>query len=385
MNDKVLFVDDDKTILETFERALALDYDISTAEGGVEALKLVEAEGPFAVIVSDMRMPGMSGVEFLSEVRKRWPDSVRVMLTGYADMDAAVAAVNEGQVFRFLTKPCPPGVLMPALDSCLEQYRLIMAERELLRGTLRGSIKVLSETLSIARPEIYGQVTRVQPYVKAMAQKLGDPAPWAIETAANLALLGFIGLPDRIINLVIEGKRLLGIDASIFAKHPETADRLIANIPRLESVRSMVRYQNKNFDGTGLPMDDVRGEKIPLGARILHVGFDFDALVQTGLNKNDAYLALTHRLGFYDPKVLAALEKVLGEESRYVIRDLLAGEITEGMILAEDVIISREGRRIKVLSKGQQLGQTNLEYLRNFAHEAEWNERIKVIVPRSTR
>src|SRR5208283_5528581 len=129
---KILFVDDDPDILAGFQRQLRKTFTVETALGGEQGLKAVSEQGPFSVIVSDLRMPGMDGIRFLSCVREAAPDSVRLMLTGNADLQAAIGAVNEGHIFRFLTKPCNPQTLSNAITAGIRQYQLICAERELL-------------------------------------------------------------------------------------------------------------------------------------------------------------------------------------------------------------------------------------------------------------
>ena len=140
MTEKILCVDDEANILEAHQRGLGKQFHIETALGAEQALGQIDAQGPYTVVVSDMRMPGMDGVQLLSEVRKRAPDSVRIMLTGFADLQTAIEAVNEGNIFRFLTKPCPQETLAKALSAGIEQYRLVTAEKELLAKTLRGAI-----------------------------------------------------------------------------------------------------------------------------------------------------------------------------------------------------------------------------------------------------
>ena len=130
MNNQILFVDDDPNLLAALQRSLRRLFHFDTALGGPEALNTIATHGPYAVIVADQSMPGMSGVELLEIVRQRAPDTVRVMLTGNADQQAAVDAVNRGAVFRFLNKPCPPEVLIPALEMALKQYELVHTERE---------------------------------------------------------------------------------------------------------------------------------------------------------------------------------------------------------------------------------------------------------------
>jgi len=105
MNEKILFVDDDLNILHSFKRNLRKHFNIATASGGEEGLEKLTQDGPFAVVVSDMRMPGMNGTQFLSQVREKYPNIVRILLTGQADMKDAIEVVNQGQIHQFLTKP----------------------------------------------------------------------------------------------------------------------------------------------------------------------------------------------------------------------------------------------------------------------------------------
>lgn len=133
MAEKILFVDDEVLALAGYERALHREFFLSTASGGPQGLATIEANGPFAVVISDMRMPGMDGAEFLAQVRQKAPDTVRMLLTGHADLNAAISAVNEGKIFRYLTKPCEKKVLAEAIGSCLEQYRTRSDERKLLK------------------------------------------------------------------------------------------------------------------------------------------------------------------------------------------------------------------------------------------------------------
>jgi len=132
MRAKILFVDDEPSALEGFTRTLHGKFDIRTAISGGEGLVRIGEEGPFAVVVSDMRMPGMSGGDFLAEVRRIAPQTVRMLLTGYADMHSAMDAVNRGQILHFLTKPCPRDVLIAALNSGLDQYHAAVEEKSLV-------------------------------------------------------------------------------------------------------------------------------------------------------------------------------------------------------------------------------------------------------------
>ncbi len=131
MSEKILFVDDETSVLEGFQRLLHSSFDIQTATSGGEGLQTMDRDGPFAVVISDMQMPGMNGAEFLARVRQRAPSTVRMLLTGHADLHTAIDAVNRGQILHFLTKPCPKSVLVAAIHSGLDQYRTGIEEKKL--------------------------------------------------------------------------------------------------------------------------------------------------------------------------------------------------------------------------------------------------------------
>ena len=177
MAETILLVDDDSNILDGYRRTLRREFQIETAMGGEQALKLVAETGPYAVVVSDMRMPGMDGIQLLSKVKAQSPNTIRVMLTGNADMDTAVDAINEGNIFRFLNKPCSKEMMAKTLTAALVQYRLITAENQLLEETLSGSIQVLTEVLSLVNPAAFGRAERARRYIHhiVIAMKLGNP------------------------------------------------------------------------------------------------------------------------------------------------------------------------------------------------------------------
>jgi signal transduction histidine kinase len=132
----VLFVDDEPQVLLGLKNVLRHRFDVTTAGGGQEGLECLTQAGPFTVVVSDFRMPGMNGAEFLRRVRDVVPDTVRMLLTGQAGLEDTISAVNEGHIFRFLAKPCPAPVLIQALDGAVEQARLVTRDRELLESKL---------------------------------------------------------------------------------------------------------------------------------------------------------------------------------------------------------------------------------------------------------
>ena len=199
MSKKILFVDDEPGVLEGYRRLLHKEFSVETVLSAEEGLAAIAAAGedPYAVIVSDMRMPKMDGAQFLARVRIVSPDSVRIALTGYADIQTASQAVNEGALFRFLTKPCEKEVLAKALTAGLLQHGLVVAERELLEKTLRGSVKVLTEVLSLVNPAAFSRGVRIGRYVQHMVKEMQLNTPWQFEIAGMMSQLGCVTLDTR--------------------------------------------------------------------------------------------------------------------------------------------------------------------------------------------
>jgi DNA-binding NtrC family response regulator len=200
MTRKVLFVDDDPLLLDTFRQMLGREFEVAIAVGPFEGLKAIEETGPFAVIVSDLRMPGVDGVAFLSKARGIAPDSVRMMLTGFRNVEAATGAVNEGNVFRILTKPCQMEDLVATVRAGLDQYQLIVAERELLEQTLSGAVRVMSDILALVNPVAFGRATRIRRYMRHMAEQMHLDDVWEYELAGLLSQIGCVTLTAETLN-----------------------------------------------------------------------------------------------------------------------------------------------------------------------------------------
>src|SRR5688572_9201926 len=144
---KLLFVDDDASLLRALDRSLRFDYDLRLAESGKIALDMLRDDNSTSVIVTDMEMPVMDGLEFIEQARHIAPYSVYIMLTGNQDFDTAIAAVNDGSVFRFLSKPCPITAIKRAVDAALKQRELLFSERELLERTCVGAVDLLTDVI----------------------------------------------------------------------------------------------------------------------------------------------------------------------------------------------------------------------------------------------
>ncbi|MFA6543871.1 MAG: HD domain-containing phosphohydrolase [Limisphaerales bacterium] len=375
MNERILCVDDEPNLLAGIQRTLRKQFQLETAPGGEAALALLEKDGPVAVIVSDMRMPGLSGLQLLAQVKERWPDTVRVMLTGNADQQTAIDAVNEGSIFRFLTKPCPPETLATAFTAGLAQHRLITAERELLEKTLNGSVGLLTEMLSVLDPVQFGRCQVLRDQARAVAGKLNLADGWEVEMGAMLHGIGRVTLPPEVAARARADASLSEAERTMIRRLPEAASNLLAHVPRLEPVARIVLFQDKHYDGSGFPIDTTAGRDIPAGARLLKILIDLKALEERGRSRRDSLLTLRERAGFYDPDYLEAVAEVLAPgASRPVLaipfRDLRAGHI----LVAE--VVTRDG--MPLISGGNRVTPGLLQRLHNFSDTSGLREPIYV-------
>lgn len=379
---KVLFVDDEPNLLQAIRRAFhkIKDFKVDTAENGKEGIEKIKTEGPYAVVVSDLRMPIMDGIQFLSRVKELSPDTVRIMLTGYADIETAIEAINSGNVFRFLTKPSSADTIVQTVQAGIEQYKLIRAEKELLEKTLKGCIKMLMEVLSLTNLEAFGRASRVARYAVWIGREYQYQPLWKLETAAMLSQLGCFMVPEEAILKVYRGEELKGEEKQLMDMHPSIASQLVRYIPRLEDIAEIITYQEKNYDGSGFPVDSVKEERIPVESRILKVALDFDLLLYRKYTPMDAYNVMSRRQGVYDPKILDVLKKIAKIQSEYETSLVPIDDLKEGMVIAED-LYTIDGRLL--IRQGHTVTTPLIEKLRNFSRTVGVEEPIKVFIPRT--
>ena len=337
MSEKVLCVDDDPKILRGYRRHLSEHFDFAIAEGAQEGLTVLQEQGPFAVVVTDMRMPVMDGIAFLAQVRQRWPDTVRMMLTGNADLQTAVQAVNQGSILRFLTKPCPPEQLMEALTAGVRQYRLIMAERELLQDTLTGSMKTLTDVMALIHPTAFGRGRRVSQYIKHMADLLELPDAWEFELAGLLSQIGCITLPPRTFERLSGQASLSSEDLKLLQAHPKAARRLLENIPRLGVIAQIVGRQQEPYWNEKSVAELLQDDRVSLGVQLLKVATDLDTHLINGLSFDAAWRRMSGRSGHYNPEILDALMNLRPDEGSEQVQAVTTTDLQIGMAAAEDI------------------------------------------------
>lgn len=366
---RILCVDDESLVLEGLKRNLRPYFEVSVASGGAEALGLFREGDPFTVIVSDMRMPGMDGAQFLARARELAPDTVRILLTGHADVDSALAAVNQGAIFRFLTKPCPFDQLISALRAGVEQFRLVHAERDLLEQTLTGATKALAELLALSNPTAFGRAARVHRTVAALCARINPDDRWAIEIAAQLSQIGAIQLPGAVAEKLYLGQPITAAEQVLVERGHGLADQLLANIPRLEPVRAILAANTAY--GPGRPASET-----PLGTRLLKLAFDLDTLETAGFPPQEALSVLQARVGAYDGKALKALEAEISVRTATEVQELSLSLLKPGMQLAEDL---RGQNGVLLVARGFVVSQSLVMKLQSMGVAVR--EPIRVLAP----
>jgi response regulator RpfG family c-di-GMP phosphodiesterase len=361
---RVLCVDDEPYVLEGLGQTLRRGYDVVCAGSGKAGLDLLAQDPTVAVIVSDMRMPGMDGATFLAKARSVAPEATRILLTGETELNAAIMAVNEGRIFRFLTKPCAPPALLASIEGAVQQHRLVTSERVLLEQTLRGSVQMLTEVLALAVPAIFGQAIRIQRHARELAAKVPGAPVWSIEVAAMLSQVGLVALPPSIIDKLQEGKTLAPHEQQAFDRVPSVAEKFIAGIPRLDEVRAALKLQRAAFDGAAMPPGTPRGKDLPLGARVLAIVCDFDRLEASGLEAPMALDTMRSRRGRYDPELLELFAATLGTTSREVqVMEVTARQVRCGMTFLVDV---QTHTGMLLVARGHDVTPNLLERFHNF-------------------
>jgi CheY-like chemotaxis protein len=359
---RVLFVDDEPAVVQALVRGVRNLADAESATSPFVAVTMLEAAAatrPFSVVVSDMRMPGMDGAALLKQARAVSPETTRVLLTGHADVDAAIAAINEGYVFRFLSKPCPPEILTAALDAAVEQYRLITGQRVLLEGTLRGAVEALVEALAMARPDAFARASRLRRLARLVATELRLPDIWQLEVAAQLGEVGVVTLPPDALRALTRGDYTDPRIAGMLQLLPAIADDVLGRIPRLEEVRQIVRAQH--------PVDvadqDAAGARTG-SAAVLQAVREFDALTMRDYDPMET-VNLLRRRPHHDDEVLDALAAAAGRRDGATVRELAVEDLREGMVMARAL---HDVNGDQVAYQGQAVTGPFLTLLRN--HQA---------------
>jgi response regulator RpfG family c-di-GMP phosphodiesterase len=417
----LLCVDDEPNILSSLRRLFrAKGYRVITAESGAAGLALLEQEA-VDLVISDMRMPEMDGAQFLEQVRERRPDAIRLLLTGYSDITSILAAINRGEIYRYITKPWDDHDIVLQVRHALERRELellaqrqneelkalnasleakveartrelkssnetIVAANDKLKGNFITTIKILSGMIEMRGGNLAGHSRRVADLARRIAVKMDIDAKSTQEifVAALLHDIGKIGFSDELLGLPVN--LMMGDNLGAFRKHPIRGEQLLMPLEDLRGAAAIVRSHMERFDGAGFP-DALVGLAIPLGARIVALASDYDnlqlgALVQRRLSPQDAKQLVYDSSGKrYDPQVVAAFRALMDGDPVETPRDqaTLAKYLKPGMVLSRD-LVSAEG--LMLLSADHMLDARMVQQVQDFEAKNEVRLNIWVWPPK---
>lgn len=367
MPTRVLLVDDDVNLLSGLKRRLGMRFDLTTAASGPEALGRMDDDGPFGVIVTDMRMPKMDGLEFIREARLRTPEAVFMMLTGNQDQGTATNAVNEGHVFRFQTKPCRSEQLSASIEACIRQYELVTSERDLLHKTFAGAVKLLNEILELSHPEVFGRARRIREIVDRLVANLGLKDRWEYKLAAQLSQIGLTTLPAETVDAVLAGIPPAPAQRGDGCSYARVGERLLKNVPRLDAVASII---GAHLDSSGrlTAVPDDPDDLVATGAALLRIATEFDLACRLRPDVPSALATLKARLPDVSDEIADALRVVepavpAGNEQDEVV-EVSVDQLSVGMVLRSHVS-TMDG--VRLLAMGNEITRPIIEKLRNYA------------------
>ena len=415
-------VDDEPNILTALRRLFRpAGYRVLVANSGAEGLQMLERE-PVDLVISDMRMPEMDGARFLALVRERWPEVIRILLTGYADIASTIEAINKGQIYRYIAKPWDGADMLPAVKQALERKQLerekarlealtrrqneelvgLTAELKTLNASLEQkvkdrtaeleqvnsflnltndklkqnfltSIKMFSNLIEIREDNVAGHSRRVADLGRRLARRLGleGKAAQDVFVAGLLHDVGKIGFRD--VMLAKPVSQLSADELGRYRKHPLNGEAALMPLEELRDAARIVRSHHERFDGQGFP-DALSGIAIPIGARILSVVNDYDGL-QIGIlgakrmEAEEAKALIQKSRGHrYDPQVVDAFIEMLGGSDKDRAKEIALGaaDIKPGMVLSRD-LISRDG--VLLLAADYVLDSNLVRQIQDFARK----------------
>ncbi len=350
---RVLLIDDDPQIGAGLRRALNREVQLELAADAAEALLALRDSEPFEIVVCDLSMPGMDGLSLMQHVRRLWPDVQRIMLSGEAQLQHAIHAINDDLIFRFLLKPCPIDTMRAALTAAQRQHALLKAERELLEQTWRGSVAALFDVLALAHPAAFGRADRLAQQATEFCQALNVTDAWRVITSARLTQLGAHGVSSASTAALDQGTKLSAESMRELLALPQVAARILSHIPRLEAILGILRAA----------ADPPAGRVLALEPAIVRIVNHVDLLACSGMSSGEIIDTLTDTCTEYPVSVLSVLHR-RGQSTggSPLSTSLRLSEVTLGMRFTSEV---RTPHGLLLSTRGQLVTQSLLDRVRN--------------------
>jgi len=397
-NKKVLFVDDEENLLNSFISLMRKeDIDVHILQDSTQIDSMLSEKGPFALILSDQRMPGLNGAELLAKVALNNSETIRVLVTGYSDYNETVQAINNGGISQYISKPWNDDKLKEIINSLVQQYNLEQENKfllnelklknskltELLDGTILNSTHLLVDILSYINPNAAAQTEKVKELGIPILNKINNLSPkdiWEIKIALDLFNLGIAVLPSWV-QIVLNKEGLDSINRFDVSKdHQLLAAKLLEKIPGFEGVAKIIKFSNKNWDGSGIPEDiEISKYKLPIGSRLLKILLDFNKLQFSNYKDIELLKSMTKKPNKYDIDLLKLIIKSYTVKKTIKIKQIkvFPKELKPGMVVL-DTIQTLSG--VKLINSNTILTNTSITAIRSWEKLRDKIEPINVKV-----
>ena len=382
-NKRILYVDDEPALLSAFTSLMRKEgVETHVLQDSTQIENTLKSKGPFAVVFSDQRMPGLDGVGVLEAVGRLHPSTVRVMITGYADHSDTLRAINVGGIVHYVTKPWQDDDLRRLSSDCIARFNLVQENRflmeelaatnislaEILDGTVSETVRILGDLVEFVNPEAAAHAGRFRQLGKVVLNlwpSIGREEKWNITRAIDLCFLGVAVLPAWI-QVSLNKQGLAALDRFPVARnHHLLAAGLIKEIPRFGEVSRILRLQAKDYNGYGEPLDEhMRGEEIPFGARLLHILFELDRQTTANFKGREVLQRMKEQPSKFDTAIIMRmLEGPDSHPAQEVDVELDVGALQSEMVLLEDIV---SGSGHYLLRSGASLSETSINILRQW-------------------
>ena len=393
---RILVVDDEKVVLVSLRETLRLQgYEVFAVEDPVEALQLIQKTA-FSVILSDQQMPTLTGLEFLAQAKEIQPHSVRILITAVLSLSTVIAAINKGEVYRFIVKPWLREELLVTIKNAVQRYELVSTNsllhkqsiamnqqlasqlamldaqnrqldrlNQTLQQNLDGSIQLCLKTMETFYPLLGQQARRVFALCQAMAEdlSLSNEQRHVLEISSRLCDIGLVRVPrDLIRNWQQTPDNLNDGELALIELHPVLGQQIVAFVEKLEGVGTTIRAHHERYDGTGYP-DRLSDEQIPWLARLLAVAV---AYVSSASDELGLEFVKTNSGAAFDPDAVRAFMRCLPHASvPRSQREVLLSELQPGMVVAQGIYTAHS---ILLIPEGQVLTEPHINLVRNHNH-----------------
>jgi DNA-binding NarL/FixJ family response regulator len=364
---KILLVSADAGFVKKAESLLVKDFALAAVDSGKGAMKALSSNKGIRVILSGYNLPDVDGIKLLAQVRKDYPQVMRIMVTGQEDFSILTGAIHKAHVFSLHTKSCPPDELLASVLDAAKKSRNVRSDADSMRDTMFGTVRMLVDILELTTPSAMRRSKRIRRRAQEICKDMQAMPPQFMDMVVLLSSIGCVGLPLGLLKKIEKGKDVTKEDMKRFRTHPSIAAHLLERVPRMSKVADIIRHQNTPVC-----------KNPPVGARILKVCIDLDQMQRSGAGPEKALEFMRGKPEIYDERVLDALEYHFGACKMQDCNSIMLADLEPGMVMQADMVT--ESGSI-LLHRGETLSEASHLRVRAFSDLLKVKEPLCAALP----